>query len=287
MAAAGCAGGIEPADAITADDGVRVASFDFAESELLAELYAQAIEATGTPVVRLGVIGPREIVAPALAQGRVDLVPEYVGSALRYAGVEEPSPDTETALAQLAAELAPRGLAVLDAAPAEDKNVLVVRIADADRADLRTISDLAPVASELTIGGPPECVERPLCLAGLESVYGLEFSSFVAQRSLRFTVEALQRGEIDVGVMFSTAAPLVAGGLFVLDDDRRMQPAENVVPVIRRDALDRWGTGVEAALNAVSAQLTTLELRVMNVQVDDGSVGRVVETWLAEHGASG
>ena len=201
--------GREPTVGPSASDGLRIASFDFAESVLLAEMYAQVIESTGIPVVRLGAIGPREIIAPALELDQIDLVPEYLGTALQYAGAPEPDPDTDSALAELDARLSQRGLTALDAAAAQDKNVFAVTAELADEHELENISDLSPLAAELRFGGPPECPDRPFCLAGLESVYGLRFAEFVPHRSLRFTAEALRREEIDVGLMFSTASALV------------------------------------------------------------------------------
>jgi len=272
---------VEPAP----DDGMRVASFDFAESVLLAEMYAQVIESTGTPVVRVGTVGPREIMAPAIELDHIDLVPEYLGTALQYLGVAEPDPDTYSALAELDSLLSERNLAALAAAPAQDKNVFVVTTELAAAESLTKISDLGDLAPELRFGGPPECQDRLLCLAGLESVYGLEFAEFVPQRSLRFTAEALRRDEIDVGLMFSTSAPLLADDLIDLVDDRRMQPAENIVPVVRIDALERWGADVPAALDAMSEQLTTLELRGLNLEVaDEEPVDEVARRWLLARG---
>lgn len=260
---------------------MRIASFDFAESVLLAEMYAQVIESKGIPVVRLGAIGPREIIAPATELGHIDLVPEYLGTALQYTGATEPEPDTDAALAELNARLVRRGLRALAAAPAQDKNVFAVTAELADEYGLEDISHLAPLASQMRFGGTPECPDRALCLAGLETVYGLHFAEFVPQRSLRFTAEALRREEIDVGLMFSTASALVAFDLVVLTDDRQMQPAENIVPILRIDALERWGPSVPAALNSLSAQLTTRELRILNVRVDnDESVEAVAREWL-------
>lgn len=267
----------------TVDDGVRVAGFDFAESELLAEVYAQALEARDVPVVRLGTVGPREIVAPALERGLADLVPEYLGTALEHAGATERLSDREAAVEELNRLLARRGLTALAPSPAEDKNVFVVRAELAGERGIATLSDLSPHAGGLRFGGPPECTDRPLCLAGLEEVYGLRFSEFVTQPSLRFTAEALRRNEIDVGVMFSTDAALIADDLVVLDDDLRMQPAENVLPVVRDEALDRWGARVVAALDAVSSALTTTELRELNRRVGEGrTVEEVASQWLAE-----
>jgi osmoprotectant transport system substrate-binding protein len=271
-----CGGGEDAGDDTT-PDGLRVAAFDFAESEVLAELYAQAVEAEGVPVVRLGAVGPREIVAPALQLDRIDLVPEYVGTAAGYFGVDEPD------LAGLSAALEPLGLVALEPASAQDVNVVVVTAATAREHDLLRISDLTELAPTASFGGPVECPERPLCLIGLRDAYGLEFAEFVPQRSVELTAEALRRGEIDVGLLFSTTPALSAGSLVVLDDDRGLQPSEQVVPVIRRDALQRWGPEVRRALDGVSAQLTTEGLRGLNRRVEEGEpVSAVATSWLAE-----
>jgi osmoprotectant transport system substrate-binding protein len=262
---------------------MRVASFDFAESELLAEMYAQVIESVGVPVVRLGAVGPREIVSPAMAVDRIDFVPEYLGTALQYAGSARPEPDTELARTVLNRRLAGTDLAVLRAAPAEDKNVFVVTTSAARDEGLEAISDLTGLADTKVFGGPAECLDRPLCLAGLESVYGLRFAEFSPQRSLAFTAEALRRGEIDVGLLFSTAAELEDPALVVLDDDLVMQPAENIVPLVRSEALDRWGSEVARSVDSLSARLTTEGLRRLNSRVADGEpVEAVAREWLVD-----
>src|SRR5829696_6922375 len=162
------------------DDAVVVASFDFPESAILGELYAQALEGAGVPVKRELVLGPRELVAAALEQGLVDVVPEYLGSALAYHGGEQPDPATEEATRErLAGAFRPLGVRLLQPAPAEDQNSLVVTEGTALVYDLRTTSDLADVATTFRMGGPPECPERAFCLQGLEQVYGLQFRQFV------------------------------------------------------------------------------------------------------------
>ena len=266
-----------------ASSGLRVASFDFAESALLAEMYAQLVESTGVPVIRLGSVGPREIIAPAMELGRIDLVPEYLGTALQYEGATDPNADTGSSLTQLDDLLARRGLTTLAVARAQDTNTIVVTRDTAERDELETISDLAPLASGLRFGGPAECPDRPLCLAGLEKVYGLRFAEFISQRSLVFTAEALRRGEIDVGLMFSTSPELESTDLVELVDDLGMQPAENVVPVVRAEALQRWGPDPAVAIDAMSQELTTADLRRLNRQVSDGdAVEDVVRGWLTE-----
>jgi osmoprotectant transport system substrate-binding protein len=280
-----CGGDGETSGGPVAADGFRVASFDFAESELLAEMYAQVIESTGVPVVRLGAVGPREIVSPAMAVDRIDLVPEYLGTALQYAGSTRPESNTALARTVLNSRLADKDLEVLQAAPAEDKNVFVVTASAAREKGLRAISDLSGVADTMVFGGPAECQDRPLCLVGLESVYGLRFAEFSAQRSLAFTAEALRREEIDVGLLFTTAAELGDPDLAVLDDDMLMQPAENIVPLVRSGALERWGPEVARAVDRLSARLTTEELRGLNRRVADGEPVEVVAgEWLAANG---
>jgi osmoprotectant transport system substrate-binding protein len=284
----GCTGDDDDASVPEPTDGLRVASFDFGESIVLAELYAQVIESTGTLVVRIGAVGPREVTFPALELDVIDVVPEYLGTALERVGAPTPNPDTEAALADLETRLGPLGLTALDAAPAEDKNVIVMATDAAEELGVHTISELAPFAGTLGFGGPPECPDRPLCLVGLREMYGLEFAEFVAQRSQRFTAEALRRGEIDVGLMFSTDPALATPDLVVLADDRRLQPAENVVPVVRRSALDRWGQDVAAALDALSAVLTTVELQSLNARLAaEEPADSIAFEWLASHGLGG
>ena len=284
LATASCGTDADSRPEPSTSTGIRVASFDFAESTLLAEMYAQVIESAGVPVVRLGPVGPREIIAPAMELDLIDLVPEYLGTALQYAGALETNADTESAWAELNDRLAGRDLIALQASPAQDKNVFVVTSETADRDGLVSISDLSPVAAGQRFGGPAECPDRPLCLVGLKDVYGLQFAEFVPQRSLVLTAEALRRREIDVGLMFSTASEMEADDMVELVDDRRMQPAENVIPMIRREALERWGPELANFLDAVSHRLTTADLRRLNLHVATGeSVENVARNWLTEN----
>jgi len=266
---------------------VVVASFDFPESEILAELYGQALRARGYPVELVARLGAREVVEPALEQGKVDLVPEYLGTALTFIddGGLAPSGDPGTTHARLQQAFATRGVSVAAFAPAEDRNGFVVTGDLARRRGLKRISDLAPLAGRLTFGGPSECPDRPLCLKGLRDRYGLEFARFQAMPSRRVTAGALETGEIDVGMIETTDASLIGQDLVQLEDDRGLQPAENVVPVVRRQVVDRYGQGLVRLLDAVSAQLTTAELRGLNrqVAVDDQPPSGVAAGWLRAH----
>jgi osmoprotectant transport system substrate-binding protein len=265
------------------DNAVTIGSFNFPESELLAEVYGQALESAGVEVHRATRLGPREFVGPALARGLVEFVPEYTGTALQFLtlGAETATaspPATHTALVEA---LRQRPIVALDAAPGQNANAVVVTQETAARHDLETISDLAAVAPTLTFGGPPECPSRPLCLLGLREVYGLEFDTFVGlEVGTPLIRQALERGDIDVALMFTTNPE--ADAFVVLRDDRGLQPAENIVPLVRSEVVERWDQ-VATIADQVSAQLTTDVLRELNREMARGETAAdVAAAWLAE-----
>jgi glycine betaine/choline ABC-type transport system substrate-binding protein len=153
---------------VLGDDAISVASFNFPESTVLAEIYAQALEGAGVRIDRQLALGPRELVEPALQRGLVELVPEYAGSALAFTtlGGAPGAGDQEDTNRALAEALAPRGIMALEPARAEDQNGFAVTRATAERYGLRTISDLTSVASALTFGGPVECPTSSAVSAG-------------------------------------------------------------------------------------------------------------------------
>jgi osmoprotectant transport system substrate-binding protein len=267
---------------------VVVASFNFPESELLAAIYGLAIEHAGIPVRLELDLGPRELVQPALEQGRVDVVPEYLGTALTSL-----EPHARVAMADpaavwraLARAFARWHVQVLAPAPAQDQNGIVVTRATARRLRLATVSDLGRVASRLILGGPPECPSRPYCLPGLRTVYGLRFARFLPLGTEQQRVTALQEGVVNVAVLFTTDGYLAPGDLVLLSDDRHLQPAENVVPVIRANAVARYGRRLIDAVNTVSARLTSKSLRFLNWRVEIGGKNVLAEArgWLERQG---
>jgi osmoprotectant transport system substrate-binding protein len=289
LLAAGCDRG--PAPPPPEDPGrptIQLASFDFPESETLAELYGLALTQHGFPVEQVVQLGAREVVAPALEQGKVDMVPEYLGSALNFLNDRDRVATADPGLthARLEQAFAPRGISVLAYAPAQDRNGFAVTGDLARARGLEKLSDLAPMASQLVIGGPPECPQRPLCLKGLQDVYDLHFARFEAMPSREVTAAALETGEIDVGMIDTTHPSLLRPGvdLVQLADDRRLQPADNVVPVLRREILQAYGPGLVRLLNAVSARLTTAELTKLNLQVAEGQpAADAAAAWLRAH----
>lgn len=284
---AGC--GDEDGDRTAQADAVKVGSFDFTESRVLGELYAQAIEAKGVPVERAFGLGSREVVVPAFEQGLVDVVPEYTGTALEFVNQSagEASADGVATLARLRERIASRGAIALEPARAQNQNAVVVTRTTSERRQLRKVSDLAPISGGLVLGGPPECPTRPLCQAGLQRVYALTFKSFTAlDAGGPYTIGALRDGTIDVGILFTTTAALADGDLVLLEDDKGLQPAEHVVPIVRQTSLRRHGDRLKTALDGVSAQLTTADLAALNERVDvrGVEVPTAARRWLREHG---
>jgi osmoprotectant transport system substrate-binding protein len=270
-----------------ADDAVTVASFNFPESVLLAELYAQAMESAGYRVERELALGTRELVIPALAGGLVEFVPEYTGSGLDFlAGAGAASADRDLTYEALVRHLEPLGVVALDASRAEDQNGFAVTAETAERYGLETLSDLAAVSSQLAFGGPPECRDRPRCLPGLSSRYGVAFDEFVELDSGGpLTLSALLQGAVDVGLLFTTDGAIDRNELVLLQDDLELQPVEHVTPVIRTETMTRLGPGLARVVNAVSAALTTAELRSLNAEVSAGDPpADVAAGWLAQHG---
>jgi osmoprotectant transport system substrate-binding protein len=263
---------------------ITVGSFNFPESVLLAHIYASALAAKGFPVRVLPDLGTRELVEPALMTGLVQLVPEYTGSALNFIslGLRPATSNATQTYRYLARSAARRGLVAAQPAPAQDANAIVVTAATAARYHLRSIADLAK-APPLVFGGPPECAERADCLPGLKRTYGLRFAAFAPTAAGGpLTVQALASGQIGVGLLFTTNPAISRRKLVILADNRALQPAENITPLVRRTTVDRYGPRLLAALDAVSARLTTPVLRNLNARMElDGLDPRkVADEWL-------
>jgi osmoprotectant transport system substrate-binding protein len=262
------------------DPTVRVASFDFAESELLGELFAEALEREGVPVERVPAFGSREVLAPALQQGMVDVVPEYLAAALDFELLGAGVPFSVREITRrLTSELDDAGITVLPYAPAVDRDAIAMLGERAEELGIDEVADLAEHAGELDFVGPPECQERESCLPRLHEEHGLAFRSFTGVAPGPPVALALAAGEADVGLMFSTD-PLVSQHELVLLSEPKARP-EHVVPLVRDEVLHRHGSVVAATLGRVTRALTTEELLAMNGRVADGeSPRRVAGDWL-------
>ena len=264
---------------------LTVGGVAFAENQIVAEMYAQVLENAGYTVERQTGLESREVLQPAIEAGDIDIAPEYLSSLLLFLDPDAAaSGDSEAVRGELEPLLEERGQSLLESSEANDTNAFVVTPETADEHGLATMSDLAPMAGDLTLGGPPECPERPFCIPGLNEVYGIEFGEFVPlDVGGPLTVEALENGDIDVGLLFSTSSVIGANGWILLEDDMALQNAENITPVVRSEALN---DEIEQLLNDVSATLTTENITELNgrVEIDSEDPADVAADHLSEEG---
>jgi osmoprotectant transport system substrate-binding protein len=288
---AGCGGDEDPlepeeTDSASGDDSALVVgSANFPENVLLMEIYAQALDDAGVETETRPNIGAREAYIAGLEDGSIDLIPEYTGNLRLYFNPEATQTEPGPVFLELRESL-PETLTVLDFADAQDKDAVVVTGATAKKYSLTTIADLAPVAKDLTLGGPPEWKTRRTGVPGLEEVYGVTFKDFVElDAGGPQTLQGLLSGRIDAGNIFTTNPNLVTEDLVVLRDPESLFAAQNVVPLLRTDAVT---DDVTATLNQVSAVLDTVALTQMmsKVEIDKEDPEDVASEWLVEAGLS-
>jgi osmoprotectant transport system substrate-binding protein len=265
---------------------IRFAPQDFAESKTLTEVYAQYLEAQGFDVEIEPASGFRDQVYPALEADEIDIIIDYTGSATRYLEPDStPSADPEETYTALTDALEPLDLAAYDFSQAEDANALVALTSWADENEVVTISDLAGV-EDIKLGASEDCRERADCLLGYQDVYGLDFSEFVALEYGPPLTEALEANEVQVAQYQTTAPQLATGNFVALEDDQGLLSADNVVPVVRLDLADEYGTALASAIDEISALLTTEDLIAWNVStdIDKEEPADVATAWLEDKG---
>jgi osmoprotectant transport system substrate-binding protein len=284
---AGCGGGDDALESDSGDTGssgsVVVGSANFPENVLLAEIYAGALNAAGVDASTKPNIGAREAYLGGLEDGSIDMIPEYTGNLRLYYDENASASDPEGVYKELQAAL-PADLTVLDYAEAQDKDAVVVTQDTADKYSLASIGDLASVAGDLTLGGPPEWKTRSTGVPGLKKVYGVTFGDFVElDAGGPLTLDALVNGRIDAGNLFSTDPNLADKDLVVLEDPESLFAAQNVVPLVRQDAVSDT---VTQTLNDVSAKLDTATLGelVTKVVIDKEDAADVAADFLAQAG---
>jgi osmoprotectant transport system substrate-binding protein len=295
LALTGCGGDSDPLETESGgtDSGsgstLVVGSANFPESALLAEIYAGALSGAGVEATTRPNIGSRETYLPGLLDGSIDVFPEYTGVLRDYFALEEgvkvSGTDAEAVYGELEKVL-PDDLTVLQYSEAENKDSVVVTRETAEQNSLTTIADLAPVAGELTLGGPPEWKTRATGVPGLEKIYGVSFSDFVElDAGGPLTLKALLDGRIDAGNLFSTDPNIAAEDLVVLEDPESLFPAQNVVPLLRTDAVtDEATTALEEVSDALDTE--TLLGLVTRVVIDKEDPEEVAADFLSEAGLS-
>jgi osmoprotectant transport system substrate-binding protein len=251
----------------TSKGTITIAGFNFPESSILAELYGQALAHSGYTINYKLNLGNRELVSAALTSGQVDLYPGYAATDLEFynKGAGEATGDAVATTAKLNTHLATLSLVALTPSAAVDQNAFAVTKDTASKFNLTKLSDLAAIGNQLVLGGPPECHTRPFCQPGLQTMYGITFKDFKAlDADGPLTRAALKNNSIQVGLVFSSDADLNALGLVVLQDDKHLENADNVVPIMRTAVAT---DAVKTILNTIDAKLTTADLVTMNQQV--------------------
>jgi len=257
---------------------IVVGSQAYYSNEIIAEIYAQALEQAGFTVTRNFQIGQRDAYIPALENGEVQVFPEYTGNLLQFYDPDTTATKSDEVYAALQDAL-PDGLAVLDQSPATDQDSYNVTREFAEEHSLRSIADLADVDVPLVLGGAPELEERPYGPKGLESVYGVTVEF---QATGDTTVDSLTQGVINLANVYSADPRIESADLVTLEDPEGLFLASNVVPLVSADIVDE----VAGILNPISAALTPEGLVAMNVESVDQqkSAADIATEWLQGNG---
>jgi osmoprotectant transport system substrate-binding protein len=260
---------------------LTVGSADFTESALLADIYADALQAKGVSITKKLNIGERSVYWKAMQDGSIDFIPEYNGSILYFLDPNATAKSTAAVTAALPAVLGSQ-LTALTAAQAQDSDTITVTKATAQKDHLTSIADLVPLAGHLTFGAPAAFQTRPDGIPALKRVYGVTFGTFTAlSASGTVTVTALKNGTIDAGDIFSTDPSFAADGFVALADPKNMFAAQNVTPIV---ATAKMTPTIKDTVNAVSAKLTTPILAQLVAQAGSGDPDPVAKQWLASVG---
>jgi osmoprotectant transport system substrate-binding protein len=264
-------------------EALIVGSKDVAGAQVLSQAYGQALEAKGYQITFKDNIGPTETVFPLLEKGDIDLYGEFSGTLLTYLG-GTPTADRAEVFGAVEDALKSKDVVAVGPATAQDVNAFYVLKKTANKYDLKTISDLKAVAPQLVFGGPPECLDRPLCLGDKEQqLYGLQFKE-VKKLDVggSITNSALDDGTIDVGLLFSGSS-VIKPDYVQLEDDQGLQPADNPIALVQKP---KATSEVRAILKSVNTKMdlaayNELALKVLNDKEDPADV---VAQWLKDEG---
>jgi osmoprotectant transport system substrate-binding protein len=273
-------------EAVSGVKSIVVASTTFGESKVLAEIYAQALQANGFKVERHYGLSNRENYIPALREGSISLIPEYIGNLLLYLDPTASATTTDATVQALERRL-PADLKLLSPSPASDTDTVTTTDETAKKWHLQTIGDLAPHSSEVKFAAPPEFEFRPQGLPGLKVKYGLDIDPnnfFGINPGGGRIVRKLLDGTVAAADIFSTQSAIPQNNLVVLLDDKHNFPAQNVTPLVNSRKIS---SDLIRVLNTVSAKLTTAGLIALNTAVSGGAgedAGVAVRNWLRDNG---
>ena len=267
IVAAAC-GSTSPSGGSSPSKGsLTVGGFNFPESSILAYIYGKALEHDGYTISYKVNLGTREVVAPALKSGQIDIYPGYAATDLEYWDQSKglANGDVNATASNLNQYLGQSQLVALTPSAAVDQNAFAMTKSNSSKYNATKLSDLAAIGGQLVLGAGPECPTRPYCQPGLKSTYGITFKDFKAlDTDGPLTRAAFKSNTIQVGLVFSSDGDLNALGLVVLQDDKHLEAADNVVPILRQAAAT---DEVKKILNNIDGQLTTADLITMNSQV--------------------
>jgi osmoprotectant transport system substrate-binding protein len=277
-------------------EAITVGGASFTESLIMMEMYKALLEDAGYDVT-VQPVQSRELYAPELVSGNIDVVPEYAATITEYLNLEEngpdaevlASPDADATVEQLRALAEPRGLRALEPAEAANQNAFFVKQDFAEQNDLETLSDLGESGLPIVLAGTPECPERVKCEIGLKELYGINITEDLP---LGFgsvqNKQAVVQGRAQLGLSGTTDGTLAGLGLVVLEDDKGLQNADNLIPVVNAEG--PAGTDeVAELLNALSAELSTEDLAELNRRVDEDreQAADVAKSYLEKKGLLG
>ena len=280
-----CGPATASASTTPASSTIVIGSTNFTEQVVLAYLYSDVLQHAGFKTQVRANLGSRLEVEPAFAHGSLDLYPDYAGSLLAFLEPKDTALATQlsTDLPALRAALAAQGGTALDPAPAVDVNVFAVTKATQAKYHLTTCPAWCQWRGALP-RAPVECPKYAYCLLGLEKVYGIHFKSFVSinAESGPVTASFLKNNRVQVAEFFSSDGTVLQNGFYALADNKHLQPADHVLPIIRK-SVDT--PAVAAALNAMSAKLTTEQLEHLNLKVGvSHDPAAVAAQWLKTEG---
>lgn len=265
---------------------ITIGAQDFGESAILAEIYSQALESGGYDVEVQSLGGFRDIELSSFEAGDINMALEYAASMLEFLNENagEATSDPQETVDGLQTYLDERELVALEPSEAVDTNGFVVTQETSEAEGLTTLSDLEG-RDDLVLGAPQDCETNPFCIPGLQRVYGVDLTGNFQGLDPGVVADALESGDIDVGVLFSTNGVIADKGWVLLEDDQQMLAADNVVPVVTAEVTEAYGDDFETLVNEVSAALTTEELTDLNRQydIDKREAADIATDWLEEN----